>query len=168
MFGVRVGFPGSSADKESARLQCRRLQFDSWVGNICRRRARLPTLVFLGYPCGSAGKESTCNVGDLGSIPGLGRSPGEGKGYPLQYCVLENSMDCIIYGSQSQTRLSDFQREVWLLCMFTPCRVNVLDLSLLSMVPPYHRCSVFWIGSILDYWVPQKCVTIKTNFYFCT
>ena len=39
----------------------------------------------LGFPCGSAGKESACNAGDLGSIPGLGRSPGEGKGYPLQY-----------------------------------------------------------------------------------
>ena len=47
-----------------------------------------------GFPCGSAGKESACNVGDLGSIPGLGRSPGEGKGYPLQYSGLENSMDC--------------------------------------------------------------------------
>ena len=48
----------------------------------------------LGVPCGSAGKESTCNMGDLDSIPGLGRSPGEGKGYPLQYSGLENSMDC--------------------------------------------------------------------------
>ena len=46
-----------------------------------------------GFPCGSAGKESACNVGDLGSVPGLGRSPGEGKGYPLQYSGLENSMD---------------------------------------------------------------------------
>ena len=46
-------------------------------------RDKLPTLVFLGFPCGSAGKESTWNAGDLGSIPGLGRSPGEGKGYPL-------------------------------------------------------------------------------------
>ena len=46
----------------------------------------------------SAGKESTCNVGDLGSIPGLGRFPGEGKGYPLQYSGLENLMDCIVYG----------------------------------------------------------------------
>ena len=42
-------------------------------------KGRLPTLVFVGFPCGSAGKESTCNVGDLGSIPGLGRFPGEGK-----------------------------------------------------------------------------------------
>ena len=48
-----------------------------------------------GFPGGSAGKESTCSVGDLGSIPGLGRSPGEGKVYPLQYSGLENSMDCI-------------------------------------------------------------------------
>ena len=47
------------------------------------RRDRLPTPVFLGLPGGSAGKESTCNVGDLGLILGLGRSPGEGKGYPL-------------------------------------------------------------------------------------
>ena len=46
-----------------------------------------------GFPSGSAGKESTCNVGDLGLILGLGRSPGEGKGYPLQYFGLENSMD---------------------------------------------------------------------------
>ena len=47
----------------------------------------------MGFPGGSAGKESTCNVKDLGSIPGLGRLPGEGKGYPLQYSGLENSMD---------------------------------------------------------------------------
>jgi len=61
------------------------------------------------FPCGSAGKESTCNVGDLGSIPGLGRSLGEGKGYPFQYSGLENSMDCIVHWvTKSQTRLSDF------------------------------------------------------------
>ena len=60
------------------------------------------------FPSGLAGKESTCNVGDLGSMPGLGRSPGEGKGYPVQYSGLENSMDCIIHGvTKSQTRLSD-------------------------------------------------------------
>ena len=44
------------------------------------------------------GEESACNVGDLGSIPGLGRSPGEKNGYPLQYSGLENSMDCIVHG----------------------------------------------------------------------
>src|SRR5574341_538120 len=51
-----------------------------------------------GFPCGSACKESACNVGDLGSIPGLGRSPGEGKGYPLQYSGLESSRDCTVHG----------------------------------------------------------------------
>ena len=64
----------------SYRLQ---LRFDSWVRKIPWRRNRLPTPVFLGFPCGSAGKESACNVGNLGSICGLGRSPGEGKGYSL-------------------------------------------------------------------------------------
>ena len=63
----------------------------------------------LGFPCGSAGKESTCNVGDLGSIPGLGRSPGEEKGYPLQYSGLENSMNHMAHGvTKSQTWLNDF------------------------------------------------------------
>ena len=51
-----------------------------------------------GFPCGSDGKESACNAGDLGSTPGLESSPGEGKGYPLQYSGLENSMDCIVHG----------------------------------------------------------------------
>ena len=63
----------------------------------------------IGFPDVSAGKESACNMGDLGSIPGLGRSPGEGKGYPLQYSGLENSMDCIVHGvAKSWTRLSAF------------------------------------------------------------
>ena len=62
-----------------------------------------------GFPCGSAGKECAYNVGDLGSVPGLGRSPGEGKGYSLQYSGLENSMDCIVVGvAKSWTWLSDF------------------------------------------------------------
>ena len=62
------------------------------------RKDRLPTPVFLGFPCGSDGKESACNAGDPGSIPGLGRYPGEGKGYPLQYSGLENSMGSIVQG----------------------------------------------------------------------
>ena len=53
------------------------------------------TILYTGFLCDSAGKESTCNAGELGLIPGLGRSPGEWKGYPLQYSGLENSMDCI-------------------------------------------------------------------------
>ena len=51
-----------------------------------------------GFPCGSAGKESAFNAGDLGSVPGLGRSPGEGKGFPLQYSGLENSADYSPWG----------------------------------------------------------------------
>ena len=68
---------------------------------------KLPTPV--GFSGGSADKESACNVGNLSLIPGLGRSPGEGKGYPLQYSGLENSMDCIAHGvTKSRTRLSNF------------------------------------------------------------
>ena len=52
----------------------------------------------LDFPCSTAGKESACNEGDPGLIPGLGRSPGEGKGYPLQYSGLENSMDSTVHG----------------------------------------------------------------------
>ena len=91
------------------RLQYRRAQFYSWVWKVCWRRDRLLTSVFLGFPCGLAGKESTCNVRDLGLIPGLGRSPGEGKDYPLQYSGLENSINYIVHGvTKNWTRLSDF------------------------------------------------------------
>ena len=66
-------------------------------------------IAHISEPCGSVGKESTCNEGDLGSSPVLGRSPGEGKGYPLQYSDLENSMDYIVHGvAKNQTQLSDF------------------------------------------------------------
>ena len=83
--------------------------FSFWVQKIHWRRGRLPALVFLGFPCGSAGEEAACNAGDLGSIPGLGRSPGEGNGYPLQYSGLEISMDCTVHRvTKSWTGLSDF------------------------------------------------------------
>ena len=73
------------------------------------RRDRLPTPVFWGFPGGSAGKESACNVGDLGSIPGLGRAPGDGKDYPFQFSGLETPMDCMVHGvAKSQTHLGDF------------------------------------------------------------
>ena len=63
----------------------------------------------LGFPGGSAGKESTRNAGDLCSIPGLGRYPGEGKGSPLQYSGLENSMGYTVHGiAKSPTRLNNF------------------------------------------------------------
>ena len=79
---------------------CDFLKTESYLG---------PIFFWEKLTCGSAGKESACNVGDLGLIPGLGRSPGEGKGYPLQYSALENSMDYILNGvSKSWTRLSRF------------------------------------------------------------
>ena len=59
---------------------------------------RMHVIGFRGFPGGSDGKETTCNVGDLDLIPRLGRSPGEGNGSPLQYSGLENSMDCIVHG----------------------------------------------------------------------
>ena len=67
-------------------------------------------MAVMAFPGSSAGKESACNEGDLGSIPRLGRSPEEGNGYPLQYSGLENPMDYYIdYGvTKSQIRLSNF------------------------------------------------------------
>ena len=73
---------------------------NGWVGT------RAPAVK--GFPHGSVGEESACNAGDQGLIPGLGRSPGEGKGYPLQYSGLENSMDWMVHGvAKSQTQLSN-------------------------------------------------------------
>ena len=70
----------------------------------------------MGFPCGSAGKESACNAGDLGLISGLGKPAGEGKGYPLQYSGLQNSMDCIVNGvPKGWTQLSDFHFHISLI-----------------------------------------------------
>ena len=66
-------------------------------------------IAWLGFPDGSVDKRIHCNAGDPGSIPGTGRSTGEGVGYPLQYSGLEDSMDCVVHGvANSQTWLSDF------------------------------------------------------------
>ena len=80
--------------------------------------------IYFCFPGGLAGKESACNVEDLGSILGLGRSPGEEKGYPLQYPGLENSVDCIVHGAaKSRTQLNDFH--------FTSFTFDYTGLSLL-------------------------------------
>ena len=81
---VKEGFPWWLSWSRIC-LQCGRPGFHPWVEKIPWRRERRPTAVFLGFPGGSAGQESTCSAGDPGSIPGSGRSPGEGTGYPLQY-----------------------------------------------------------------------------------
>ena len=77
-------------------------------GKIPWRRNRLPTLVFLGFPGGSDGKESACNAGDLGLVPGLERSPGEGHDNPFQYSCLENphGQRCLVgYSPQGHEEL---------------------------------------------------------------
>ena len=82
--------------------------------------------IYQGFPGGSDSKESSCNVGDVASIPGLGRSSGEGNGYPLQYSGLENSMNCIVYEvAKSQTQLSNFQsQDIFHIC-FRGCMGEV-------------------------------------------
>ena len=114
LFSVLRGWPLRAA---SPRLS---LDFGFWLGwadishqQYAGRWKQRDVRVFIsllpnevGFPCGSAGKESACNVGDLSLIPGLGRSPEEGKGYPLQYSGLENSMDCIVHGVTQAERLS--------------------------------------------------------------
>jgi len=75
--------------------------------------------ILMGFPGGSDGKEFACNAGDLGSVPGLGRSPREGNGYPLQYSSLENCMDSTVHGvTKSQTRQSDFHFPILIKCVF--------------------------------------------------
>ena len=130
-----------------------------------------PLIHSMGFPCGSADKESTRNAGDLGLIPALGRSPGEGKGYPLQYSGLENSMNCIIHGvAKSWTQLSDFHftshftypfhlclwrlptLSGWCMCSHTVCvcerereRENWLTTMGSSLEdPPLSRCPRRW------------------------
>ena len=122
-----------------------------------------------GFPCGSAGKEFTCNVGELGSIPELGRS---GKGYPLQYSGLENSMDCIVHGvTKSWTQLGIVH--FWFListhdyCMVLTIQTfvskvmsllfNILSRFIISFLPRNKRLLISWLQSpsavILD---PKK------------
>ena len=88
---VGAGEGGQDFPRGSAVcLQCRRPWFDPWVGKIPWRRDRPPTLVFLGFLDSSVSKQSACNVGDLGLIPGLERSPGGRHSNPFQYSCLEN------------------------------------------------------------------------------
>ena len=87
--------------KNPPEVQEIQVPFLGW--KIPWERDKLPIPVLLGFPCDSAGKESTCNAGDLCLVPGPGRSPGEGKGYPLQYFGLENSMEKSMGSKESDT-----------------------------------------------------------------
>ena len=112
MYGhIKQAFLVAQLVKNLPEIQETPLQFLGWEDPW--RRDRLLSPVFLGLPGGSEGKESACNAGDPGSIPGLGGSPGGGHGSPLQYSCLENPMgrgawQAVVYGaSKSQTQLSD-------------------------------------------------------------
>ena len=88
--------------------------------------------VFLGFPYSAAGKESTCNAGGLGSVPGLGRSPGEGKGYPLPCSGLENPTDCIGLGVRKESDT-------------TSLLLSLLWCDLFSFSMAHTKCSVTWL-----------------------
>ena len=125
-------------------MQHRRPWFNSQVGKIHWRRDRLPTPVFLGFPCGSADKEYTCNAGDLGLIPGLRRSPREGKGYPLQYSGLKN-VSILAYGEKKKRKYKD----KWNKAFFT-LKVRTLwsKQNCLNIITKY--CDGIPLGWILD------------------
>ena len=98
----------------TTRLQCRRPQFNSWLRKIPLRIDSLPALVFLGFPGGSDSKESICNAGYLGAIFGLGRSPGEEHGKPLQYSCLENPQGQRSLASYSPWGCKELDTTEWL------------------------------------------------------
>ena len=117
----------------------RRHRLDSWVRKILWRSDRLPTPVFLGFPGGSEGKESACNVEDLGSVHGLGRSPGEGNGYPVLYSGLENPMDYTVHGVTEldiTEQLSLFTSQTGLPAWTLP--FSVAAQSFLLPAPPFR------------------------------
>ena len=125
--GQIPGLGRSLGEGKGNSFQCSGLEnsTDCIAHGVSKSRMQLSGFHLLlgtkGFPASSDSKESACNAGDLGSIPGLGRSPGDGKGYPLQYSGLENSMDCIVHGvANNRTRLSDFHFDF----------VNVLQLLL--------------------------------------
>jgi len=106
-----------NSSRQSSVLSDSTVQQKYSASHVSNERSNSNFLVIvLGFPGGS--EESACNVGEVGSIPGLGRSPGGGNGYPLQYSGLKNSIDCIVHEvTKSWTRLSNFhfhfiQREI--------------------------------------------------------
>ena len=132
-------------------LLSRRPGLSPWVGKIPWRRDRLPTPVFLGFPGGSENKESACNAGDLGSIPGLGRSPGEGNSYPLQYSCLENSID----------------REAWQVTVYGVTKSWAFTfLSLTFIYTHTHPLSGYWYPLSIT-WQPAVRETLRHGKLVC-
>ena len=126
--------------------------------------------VLWGFCDGSAGKESTCHVGDLGSVPGLGRSPGEGNGNPLQYSGLENSMDSIVHGvTKSQTWLSDFQFFTWVIYYWSYSFVAGFSMSSLKFVWVFNEglnSHLLWRASLIAQLVKNPPAMQETPVWF--
>ena len=127
--------------------------------NLEFKKLNIQTPYDSGFLGDSAGQEYTCNAGDLGLICGLGRSPGEGKGFSLQYSGLENSMDCIVYGiTKSQTQRSNFHNIhictyihahtytythiYFMYCTFKKCRGNIQTHTYICAYTFAHACTV--------------------------
>ena len=99
----------------------------------------------MGFPCGSVGKESACNAGGLGLIPGLGSTPGAGKGYPLQYSGLENSIDCIVDGVTKSG-------QDWVTFTFTFCKKYYLGITnFLEEISSLSHSIVFLLFLCIDH-----------------
>ena len=127
------------------------------------------------FPGSSAGKESACKVGDLGSIPGLGRSSGERKGYPLQYSGLENSMDCIVHGVAELETTEHFELHFLSLLTVKQADLGVPLTSFVSVLPcspphfptpaltPYHSCApqLAQLSKHLS-WYQLGCISCQT------
>ena len=122
-----------------------------------------------GFPCGSAGKESACNAGNLGSLPGLWRSPGEGKGHPLQYSGLENSTDCILHGVQTVGHdWVSFTHSLWtpqplFLCL---SKSSVYSDPCLYLADSYFKWSCLSPG--ISVWDRVMVLNMRTKWTFLT
>ena len=112
------------------------------------------------FPCGSIGKELACYAGDLGSIPGLGRFPGEGKGYPLQYSCLENSMDFIVY---SIVQFSSVPQSCLSLC--DPMDCSTPGLPVHHQLPEFTQTHVHCISDTANHLIPCRSLLLLPSIF---
>ena len=126
----------------------------------------------MSFPGGSDGKDSSCNVGDLGSVPGLGRFPGEGNGYLLQYSGLEKSVDCIVHGiAKSRTWLSDFHfgwKKAHLCQRFLDSDPWLMPDSAFELHPGFRTPACLSTIQLWPWLVPICVVSLCSSSGFCT
>ena len=150
-------------------MQLRRSQFNSWIRKIPQRRDRLLTPVFLGFPGDWDSKESACNAGDLGSIPGLGRSPGEGNGKLLQYSCLENSMVGGVLGGYNPWDHKQSDTTEWLIHTVKGFSVvNEAEVDIFLELPCflYDPMNIRNLISLLPLW-NTACTSRSSWFTYC-